>query len=361
LAELERLDQQEYNLVQPPTLAEKVLRDKRRKLTETWSRVMSLYRKEDSDRFLELNRMERDYEAKRDQMAKLFHAVKSAEEVVLDEIPLPMGPVDEQLNLDESQSEYRLEPGTFGKRVQKIDRKPPGCPPGIPPKITDLEAELADFGLESAPAKAPVDEDLNQFLKEIEQVEKADAAVESKKASIVPIVTPKTTAPAVPTALFSTLPTVNPTPPMMPPISGMSSAHSPVVPPLTFGSSMPPPIRPPGFLPHIHTSLPTIPGMANSLPPINRHPYSAVPMPKMVCKTFKPDCKPESVGQATIEAKPQLRNLSADATRFLPVSLRVKRNETKPRNVPKFEGNFPVFFNQSNYKAKNNYFIIFYF
>lgn len=41
--------------------------------------------------------------------------------------------------------------------------------------------------------------------------------------------------------------------------------------------------------------------------------------------------------KATIEAKPQLRNLSADATRFTPLTLRVKRPEKQVRKPPKTE------------------------
>lgn len=336
LADLERLDQQEYNIHQPPTLAEKVLRDKRRKLTETWNRVISLYRKESSDRFLELKRLERDYEAKRDQMAKLYQAVKSAEEVVLDEIPLPIG-ADEESTATKEKSFANLEPGSFGKRLDKIERKPPGCPPGLPPKISDLEAELVGFIVEAAvnSEKKAVDEDLDQFLKEIEQVEQLEEKEEAKEVAPKYPVGPKATPPVLPMAAsLPSLPLVNPTP-------CLSSIHAPVVPPLPYGSSITAPNRPPVFIPSMHTisSLPSI----FAVPPpttINRFPPTAYASPRLPGKTVRPEgSKPEIVGQATIEAKPQLRNLSADATRFLPVSLRVKRNETKPRpTTHKFEG-----------------------
>src|SRR2546421_12810919 len=47
LAELERLDQMEFNVNQPPVLNEKVLMDKRRKLKDSWDRIVRLYFKED--------------------------------------------------------------------------------------------------------------------------------------------------------------------------------------------------------------------------------------------------------------------------------------------------------------------------
>lgn len=41
----------------------------------------------------------------------------------------------------------------------------------------------------------------------------------------------------------------------------------------------------------------------------------------------KPDIDDKKSSGATIEAKPQLRNLSADVTKFMPTSLRVKRED----------------------------------
>jgi len=43
IKELDKLDEVEYNPLEPPALAEKVLKDKRKKLKETLDRVMKLY------------------------------------------------------------------------------------------------------------------------------------------------------------------------------------------------------------------------------------------------------------------------------------------------------------------------------
>ena len=43
LADLERLDKMEFDLSQSSALNEKVLKDKRRKLKETWDRLCRLY------------------------------------------------------------------------------------------------------------------------------------------------------------------------------------------------------------------------------------------------------------------------------------------------------------------------------
>lgn len=45
---------------------------------------------------------------------------------------------------------------------------------------------------------------------------------------------------------------------------------------------------------------------------------------------------------STIEAKPQIRNLAADVTRFLPTSLRVKRDDRrKPSSQPRLVERIP--------------------
>jgi WW domain-binding protein 11 len=46
VAELEKIDDMEFNPLCPPPLNDKVLKEKRRKLHETWNRVMRLYEKD---------------------------------------------------------------------------------------------------------------------------------------------------------------------------------------------------------------------------------------------------------------------------------------------------------------------------
>lgn len=43
IEEMEKIDEMEYNVYQPSPLNEKVLREKRKKLKETFDRVMRLY------------------------------------------------------------------------------------------------------------------------------------------------------------------------------------------------------------------------------------------------------------------------------------------------------------------------------
>uniref|UniRef100_A0A3Q3WQ55 WW domain binding protein 11 n=1 Tax=Mola mola TaxID=94237 RepID=A0A3Q3WQ55_MOLML len=83
-------DQAEFNPVQQPLLNEKVLRDKRKKLRETFERIVHLYERENPDTYKELRKLELDYETKRGQLALYFDSVKqNAESVEVDSIPLP--------------------------------------------------------------------------------------------------------------------------------------------------------------------------------------------------------------------------------------------------------------------------------
>jgi len=62
--------------VQQPLLNEKVLRDKRKKLRETFERIVRLYERENPETYKELRKLELDYETKRGQLALYFDSVK---------------------------------------------------------------------------------------------------------------------------------------------------------------------------------------------------------------------------------------------------------------------------------------------
>lgn len=66
----------EFNPVQQPLLNEKVLRDKRKKLRETFERIVRLYERENPETYKELRKLELDYETKRGQLALYFDSVK---------------------------------------------------------------------------------------------------------------------------------------------------------------------------------------------------------------------------------------------------------------------------------------------
>lgn len=66
----------EFNPVQQPLLNEKVLRDKRKKLRETFERIVRLYERENPETYKDLRKLELEYESKRGQLALYFDSVK---------------------------------------------------------------------------------------------------------------------------------------------------------------------------------------------------------------------------------------------------------------------------------------------
>ncbi|XP_056144048.1 WW domain-binding protein 11 [Lampris incognitus] len=157
IKDMEKLDEMEFNPVQQPLLNEKVLRDKRKKLRETFERIVRLYERENPDTYKELRKLELDYETKRGQLSLYFDSVKNAESVEVDSIPLPEMPhapssiLIQDIPLPGAQPPSILKKSSsFGKgslssssglvsaAVAGVPRlppgkKPPGPPPGPPP------------------------------------------------------------------------------------------------------------------------------------------------------------------------------------------------------------------------------------
>ncbi|RWS26328.1 hypothetical protein B4U80_07372 [Leptotrombidium deliense] len=335
LADLERLDQMEYNVNSAPPLNEKVLKDKRRKLKETWDRLCRLYFKEDNDKFLELKRLETEYETKRNQLIKFYESVRSTQDVALDDIPLPSGPMDISLpQSDVSQQPYEL-PSILKKPslASKLPNKePPGVPPGPPPVLSDLEDDSDEekdknkkvrFGDDSA--SKPKETDISEFLKEIEQVEKSVGLTQPKGGATPSVTQSGSSFNCVPPPpLFMLRPSITNVANAAAlratnPQSQIAVTNRPAVPVL-----IPPSIRQPAI-------------QANRLAQPNRSSGSNRPSGSNLSISRKDDKKATHFvsDKATIEAKPQLRNLSADATRFTPTSLRVKRPEKQNKKNPK--------------------------
>uniref|UniRef100_A0A2I3T4L4 WW domain binding protein 11 n=3 Tax=Pan TaxID=9596 RepID=A0A2I3T4L4_PANTR len=83
IRDMEKLDEMEFNPVQQPQLNEKVLKDKRKKLRETFERILRLYEKENPDIYKELRKLEVEYEQKRAQLSQYFDAVKPSEVMMM--------------------------------------------------------------------------------------------------------------------------------------------------------------------------------------------------------------------------------------------------------------------------------------
>ncbi|KAG8436107.1 hypothetical protein GDO86_007279 [Hymenochirus boettgeri] len=155
IRDMEKLDEMEFNPVQQPQLNEKVLKDKRKKLRETFERILRLYEKENPETYKELRKIELDYEYKRSQLSQYFDAVKNAQHVEVESIPLPDLPhapsniLIQDIPLPGAQPPSILKktsaygpparglslPFPPGHGVPRLPpgKKPPGPPPGPPP------------------------------------------------------------------------------------------------------------------------------------------------------------------------------------------------------------------------------------
>ena len=87
--ELEKIDDMEYNPVTPCPHAPKVMLEKRRKLAETWDRVIKMYEKDQPDQFADLKKLWNNYQARKIEVVKYYESVISAQDVDVDAIPLP--------------------------------------------------------------------------------------------------------------------------------------------------------------------------------------------------------------------------------------------------------------------------------
>ncbi|KAJ8683627.1 hypothetical protein QAD02_019419 [Eretmocerus hayati] len=442
IEEMEKIDQMEYNVMQPPPLNEKVLKDKRKKLKETLDRVLKMFAKDDHEKWVELKDQMIQYERRRIELVSYYEAVKHAQQVQIDEIPLPSsgndiprgypGGLTAQIPLPDGIPQPQMQSypphypsqhhsalnipappsilkktsvytgGDVSSPIMPTDKEPPGVPPFPPP---DLHSDDEDDDRPAKPQKsrtirfadADQDEDLrgdreperdrekdlakvkptslqqkmlmmagqdiDQFMKEMEAVHQkketerandlharllglennsANAEKDSEKSSNErpSSVMPNPVQPPMP------LMGLPPPPPLM---------YRPPPPPLHLRIPPPPP-------PRIGIRLP--PGPPPGMPRMMR-PGGPMPMPRMMGPGMHmpglpppPPVPPGALSNAqktpnvlsaapqlikkgkeaeggksstTIEAKPQIRNLAADITRFLPTSLRVKRPDEKKK------------------------------
>jgi len=398
IAEMEKIDRMEYDVNNPPLLNEKVLKDKRKKLRETFARVLKLYEKEDPEQWRELRRLEGEYEMKRNFLVQYFESVRHAQQVQVEDIPLPAMQMPSMLTTSQiplpgdiplpamqtmhphsilkKTSAYELKDIYDESRCHK-SKNTPGVPPGPPPPLSDLDDSDSDIDMEelqkSNSANAEklrkirfsddgVDsgkdarvtvgksgKDKTENEKSGTDESKADKSVGDKPPkppSILPAGLPPGPPPGLPPGpppglpplMFRPMRTGGPPvrlPPGPPP--GRPPGHPgppPGLPPRMLG---PPPIRlppgpPPGMPPMRLMRPPGMPpsglqhplGFLSSISQstVNSNVLSAPP--SLINRSKLDD---EHKGMTTIEAKPQIRNLSVDITRFMPTSLRVKREE----------------------------------
>lgn len=189
-------------------------------------------------------------------------------------------------------------PPSLSTHYSKITKEPPGPPPGPIPDLSDFEddeEEDAKKRVRFGNTSATPSNDVDDFLKEIEELPKFNVAP--------PI--PLAIRPPAPPGLIKT-PVLNPNirPPVFPFLDPSStSSHQG---------------------PKMHS--PNVPTISR----FNRPPIT-IQKPLLPPSLAKKDEKGKQ--SATIEAKPQLRNLSVDSTRFTPLALRVKRPDNKLKKM----------------------------
>ncbi|XP_030749996.1 WW domain-binding protein 11 [Sitophilus oryzae] len=371
LEEMEKIDQMEFNVSQPSPLNEKVLKDKRKKLRDTLDRVLSMYYKDDPEKWSDLRKRQTEYEQKRNKLVSFYESVKTAQSVTVDEIPLPQIPQQITANTiplptAERKPEVAIYSIATALKLQALGqpvREPPGCPPGLPPEIND-DGEVVDISSktrteeektaeesttedsDNAQVNKPtslqqkmvalsgqnVDEFMKEMEKKMEQRKDEDSTTAKAQVNIEPLMPPGTneTVPTLPS-----LPS-NPPPTMPPPLlfTGTGIRLPPGPPP---GRPLMPPGPPPGLPPRLPLGIPTSgPRLIRiPAPPLVTGPQTIQqPKPNVLSAAPQLINRNESTKQgATISAKPQIRNLSADVTRFVPSALRVKREERKNKPV----------------------------
>lgn len=188
----------EYNVLQPSPLNEKVLKEKRKKLKETFDRVMRLLHEDDPETFSEMKRKEVDYDKRKYKRVQYFESVRHAEQVSIEDIPLPSSTNEKPLttsipkiNLPPPVLLTNLPPIVPLKKpdevseTQEIIKEPPGVPPQFPPNIFEMreldsdyesseESEKEDEEITSKdePSKDKHDKNIEEFMKEVESVQK---------------------------------------------------------------------------------------------------------------------------------------------------------------------------------------------
>ncbi|OWA52155.1 putative WW domain-binding protein 11 [Hypsibius exemplaris] len=371
IEELERLDQMEYNINEAPPLPDHVLLERRRRLLGNFNRCLSLYEKDDKTTYNDLKKMLAQYHRKHDDLRKYYDSVKRAQSVTVDDIPLPIAMPDDDAPMEEEHSLQPVRHISQGSAVLAAPRmlsweafsdnladtggkRPPGppcCPaPALASDDSDDEADAGDGGDsggdgegEEAASDEDVDEDTPRQQSSgdagpsVIGTSKDQAAVESdvppETARVGAVITasdatvsvsamPRMTRPPGPTFGVGR-------PPFVPPGANFRN----VPPPNMMQQRFPPPMpgfpgmprtmtRPPGFGP--------IGPMAPGMRPPEYDPVMHRPPP-----LSGPSAASSGEAKTMIQAKPQLRNLTAEVTRFIPTSVKVKREEiAKPKPKP---------------------------
>ena len=330
LRELEELEQQDMESSLKGLPNEKGIKERKKKLQDTVHRLQVYWEKESPAQFHDLKRLVRESEERRRRMKQTYAFSSSIADTAeqrerLSLIPLPSDsvPADtlpEDIPLPEpdallppailkpahasSRYPYPLQAHLIQERNAHLPRKPPGPPPGLPPALLRRQKPLG--------------------LTEIDLLNKAT----EKKVSFAPITELDGTAEAdsQPTRLTPQYASIPPPAPLPPP-TGYSSLLPPSLlsapPPLRSSFLLPPsipssaatPFKGPGLQPHFQASA------VLNAPQLSAT-STAPPLAASLSARTSSSIPPPSV----ISAKPQLRDTYAEVTKFVPTSIRVRRD-----------------------------------
>ncbi|CAF0769620.1 unnamed protein product [Didymodactylos carnosus] len=358
IQEMEHIDRMEYDPVNPPPYNIKVLQEKRKKIRDTWDRVLRLYSKEEPHQATQMVSMQAEYEKTRAQLISWFESVKETQRVLVDEIPLPELPADSTSNipmpgeipLPNQFDNQQQPPRSILKHKQSdttdqpqqiiINRKPPGPPPGIPPLLSDNED---DDDIENN--EALTNSSTSNERRRIRFVDPPPSSKrkenESDAYELENLEFPSISSSSQPytSTTANTSKLVFPIPPFPPP-PGMRLPPPP--PPYFPPGHVPPGIRlptrpfPPGMQqpPKLARQQHSSTSSSSNQPNVFSAPPSLINKPTTSTSTISAATPSSTKNHMTIEAKPVIR-ARQEVTKFVPTVLKVKRPGKKQVDPPK--------------------------
>jgi WW domain-binding protein 11 len=327
---------------------------------------MRLLQEEEPEHWSEVKRKEVEYEKRRYKRVQYYESVRHAEQVSIEDIPLPSSTNEKPIpatmpkinlpppvlltNVPAPSTQRKPEDilGNSEQNKESKEKEPPGIPASMPPNIFEMRELDSDYesdgqeevdeesGKEES-SKDKHDKNIEEFMKEVESAqrkkeeeraivtteikvnptpdieleEKSDAPEETIKVNeeIIPMPSQQQQPqPHIPIGM-----------PRMPPHAIMFRPP-PMRPGLPIGIRMPPGPPPAHLRPNVGMPRMGI-RMAPGPPPRHKHHHDRNAPPKQTT--------------TTITAKPQIRNLSADVTRFVPTTLRAAKRDEPRRVKPK--------------------------
>lgn len=319
---------------------------------------MRMVHEDDPELWGEYKRKEVDYEKRRLKRVQYYESVRQVEQVSIEDIPLPSAATDNKppplmpppkvtLSAPISLSSVPTPGGKHDDLLldsrEPKEKIPPGVPPTMPPRLFDMRELDSDYESEKEDSENDDDDEemetndknvYEEFMKEVDSVQKKkddektlDIRVDPTPEVELESSLPEKSAPEpLPIAAALPKPPEMPPHPLPPAPAPFAFPHQrmPHPHPMMFA---PPPMRPMGL------RVPPPPPRAGMPPgPPPRHKFHQDRNLMMQQQQQQMHKDPKS---ATITAKPQIRNLSADVTRFVPSSLKNKRDEPK-RPKPRF-------------------------